>query len=304
MASRGTIWKKLPLKKKAYLFGIISFFAILLVSGIKAAYAYYYDSSSLTILSNLIGDFDTGDADINLMIYKETAKDSNLFTRSYGIPAVGYKLNDSLTTCTKPCDDNLNKNCPVTCNDSISTCYYTYNDSDKSIALTSSHKVTCKYYFEQEATSDINVYVMKEDVNGTHEFNDKYYSLSESIPAYGFKYNTYTCENAATVSYDSELKKFNVSTQTKNTCYAYFDSNGSADIVVNVYVQSSEGSSTYTQVETIPANKKYVLSTTQTSKCIDANGALAATPTYEEGYINITASEKQTCDVYLDLATE
>ena len=149
---------------------------------------------------------------------------------------------------------------------------------------------------------------MKEDSAGTYTYNSQNYSMIESIPAYGYEYVGYYCENPDSISsleYVSETKRFVVSTSTKNTCYAYFDSVGSADIIANVFVQSAVGSSVYNQVESIPANKVYTLSTIKTSACYDTSGNNTGTTiTYVDGYINIEATEKQTCDVYLDLATD
>lgn len=292
MASKGINFKNLPKVKKAYLFVIISFFVFALGFGIKAAYAYYNDTSSVSIFANLIGDFDLGDGDINMMFYKES--DDGLFYRSYAIPEVGYKFDDSLTKCTIECST-----------DDTSDCHYSYNSAANEFSLTSNQKVTCKFHFVQEGATDIVVYTMKEDVAGTYTYNSKTYNLIESIPAYGFSYAGYTCDEAATVNFDAETKRFNVQTATKNTCYAYFDFDGNADITVNVYVQSEVGSTVYNRVESIPANNVYELSTTKTSYCYDANGvSTGVTPTYADGYINIDAASQQKCDVYLDLSTE
>lgn len=311
MASKGTRIKKLPLNKKAYLFGIISFFVIVLILGINVTYAYYYDSSLLSILAGKIGDFDTGDGDVNVIVYKETGKDTNVFTRSYSVPAVGYKFDSTLTKCIKPCDDDSNKNCTISCSQSSSStpsCYYSYNSTNNNFSVTSEHQVTCKFYFKSESNSDINIYIMKESTTSTeYQYSSKYYEMVENVPAYGYKYAGYSCENSDAIEsfeYVSELKKFNVSTEYKNTCYAYFEAEGSADIIVNVYVQSASGSAVYEPVTTIPANKTYKLSTSSSnvSACYDTSGnSTDTTIEYTNGYINVSATEKQTCDVYLDL---
>ena len=293
MASKGIEFKKLPKNEKAYLLGIISFFAFVLIFGIRAAYAYYNNSASISILANSVGDFDSGDGDINMMIYKEN--EQGIYVRTYAVPALGYSFNDTLTKCSISCVKDGNGNC-----------YYTYSEENKVFSLTSDQKVTCKFYFDKESDSAINVYIMKEDVAGTYTYNNQSYSMIESIPAYGYEYIGYYCENPSAINnleYVSETKRFVVSTSSKNTCYAYFDSVGSADITANVFVQSAVGSSVYKQVESIPANNVYVLSPTKTSACYNSSGNnTGATITYVDGYINITASEKQSCDVYLDLS--
>jgi len=289
MASIGTQTKFLPKRKKASLFVIISFFVCLLILGIRVSYAYYRDSSSIRILSNLVGDFDWGEGDINIMIYKEN--DEEKFEKIYAVPAIGYKFNDTLTTCTIPCDT-----------DSSSACYYQYDSVAQAFSLSSDQRVTCKFYFEQEAKSDINVYIMKEDVNGSFTYDSKNYALVESVPAYGYEYNNAVCDNGAIASFDSSTKKFSVSSTSKTTCFAYFKSVGNADIIANVYVQDEEGSAKYELVNSIPAYKVYKLSTSKTSWCYDSTGTgTNATISYADGYINVSATGKQTCDIYLDL---
>jgi len=294
----------ITIRKKAYLLGIISFFAFVLFFGFKAAYAYYNVSSPLSIIAGTIGDFDTGNAEVNMIIYKETGKGTNVFVKSYAVPALGYKFNDDLTSCTRPCEDDEDKNCHITCGKN-STCKYEYNEPSNDFSITSSHKLTCKFYFNASEASDMNVFVMLENNEGNKTYNQKKYSLNEVIPAYGYKYVGYTCDNEETLEsfeYDSETKKFIIATTTSNVCYAYFDKYGSSDTLVNVYVQSEKGSKVYETVNTIPANKTYVLSTSEKSACYDSNNnELNTSIVYENGYIDIAVNKNQTCNVYLDL---
>lgn len=281
------IFKKC-LKRKNMSLVLSLIFVFLLVFGIQVSYAFYNKSDAISILSNKVGDFDTGDGDINIMIYKEN--DDGKFVRIYTVPALGYTYNADLTSCTIPCDTN-----------SSSSCHYSYNNAT-GIQLVSNEKVTCKFYFEKEATSDINVYILKEDVNGTHAHNSKNYSIINGVPAYGYEYSGYTCDKTATLTYNAETKKFNVETTDKNTCYAYFNSVGKADVIVKVYVQKASGSTVYNETNIIPSNKIYKLSTSKTSRCYnDAGTTLSTSIAYTGGYIAIDASERQTCEVYLDI---
>lgn len=290
MASKNsTITKILTNKRRMFLFLLIGFFVIILISGGYKVYAYYHDSIASGILANKVGDFDTGDGDFNLMLYKEN--DEGKFVRVYAIPSDYYVFNDSLTSCTIPC------------NDGSGACSYSYDSINKTVSLTSNEKVTCKFYFEQVSNSDISVYVMIERNSGTHIYNSKSYSLVDSIPAYGYIYSgNYVCDSSAELIYNSETKKFRVATSTKNNCYAYFDLEGSTDVVVNTYVQDEFGRNAYTLVETIPANKIYTLNSTK-SICTPITSGDAGTISYVDGYINISSNSPQTCDVYLDLET-
>lgn len=298
-SNTNAVIKNLLNKKRMFLLVVISFFALIISFGINIAYAYYHESITSGILANKVGDFDTGDGDINMLIYKEN--DEGKFTRVYAIPDAFYTFNDELTSCTIPC------------NDGQGNCEYTYDSVNRNISLTSNQKLSCKFYFEKEASSDINIYVLVEDENGsysnTYTESDasgvstitKNYSLFDNVPAYGYEYTgNYKCDSSANVTYNSETKKFSVATATKNTCYVYFNSVGESDVIVNVFVQSAYGSTTYSEVSTIPSNKIYALNETK-SNCYDSSGATGSAISYVDGYINISASGAQTCDVYLDL---
>jgi len=286
-SKNSAITKILTNKHKVFLFLTISVFVVVLILGIQKAYAYYHDSVSKGILANKVGDFDLGDGDINMMIYREN--EEGKFVRIYAVPADYYVFNDELTSCTIPCNDGLGN------------CSYSYDANNRTFALTSNQKITCKFYFEQEEASDINVYIMIENTRGTYTYNFKKYSISDYVPAYGYVYSdNYECDDAAELTYNAETKKFSVATATKNTCYVYFNSIGESDVIVNVFVQSAYGSTTYSEVSTIPSNKIYALNETK-SNCYDSSGATGSAISYVDGYINISASGAQTCDVYLDL---
>lgn len=291
MTSSNTVLKNLFKKKKVVLLGIIGFFVIALALGVQKTYAYYHDDTSKSILANKIGDFDIGDGDINMMIYREN--DEGKFVRIYSVPAAYYIFNSSLTSCTIPCntDDGV--------------CTYSFDDVNRKFSLTSTQKVTCKFYFEKEwDSSDIDVYILLESdtTDTTYVYNSKNYELNGVIPAYGYKYSDYyTCDNGSTLTYNSETKKVNVSSSQKDRCYVYFDKNGSADIIVNTYVQDKYGSTTYTNVSYIPANKIYTLNTTSSSCTPVSSSDEAGVITYVDGYIYVEATGQQVCDVYLDL---
>lgn len=291
MASSNTVLKNLSKKKKTVLFGVISLFVIVLILGVQKTYAYYHGFEDKNILANKIGDFDIGDGDINMMIYREN--DEGKFVRVYAVPAAYYIFNDSLTSCTIPC------------NKGDGVCSYNFDDTNRNFSLTSTQKVTCKFYFEKEwDSSDIDVYILLESdtTDTTYVYNSKNYELNSVIPAYGYKYSEhYTCTNNSTLTYNSETKKVNVASSQKDVCYVYFDKNGSSDITVNTYVQDKYGSTTYTNVSYIPANKIYTLNTTSSSCTPVSSSDTAGVITYEEGYIYVEATGQQVCNVYLDL---
>ena len=293
-SNANTVVKNLSDKKNILLFVLISFFAVVLVAGIGKVYAYYHNDISEGILANKVGNFDMGDGDINIVIYREN--DEGGFVRVYAVPEAFYVFNDELTSCTIPC------------NNEDGNCEYSLDAVNKKFTLTSNQKVTCKFYFEQEMASDIDVYIYVEDENGvisgTGANSSLKYTLRENIPAYGYVYSeVYACDNMenTTVTYNSETKKINVATPTKNKCYVYFNKVGDVDIIVNAYVQDSYGTDAYTLVNYIPTNKLYTLNEIKSVCTPVVSTDTAGTIAYTDGYINIEASGKQVCDVYLDL---
>ncbi len=274
-------------KKRKYLFGLIFICIFAIVFGIRAVSAYYFEETSIQLLASLVGNFDVGSGDINIIIYREN--DDGGFTPSYAVPSAYYTFDDTKTSCTIPCQNN-----------GTGSCSYNYNSSTKNFNLVSNEKVTCKFYFKKSATSDINVYILKEDINGKEPFNGKNYTLVDNVPAFGYKYATYNCDNTnAQVTFDSNTKKFNVLTGNKSKCNAYFDSEGDADIIANIYLQTAPDSSLYNAVETIPSGRAYKLSTQKASSC-NGDGQIS----YDNGYVSVNdATHKQECEIYLDIVS-
>lgn len=287
--------KNLSKKNKKFLLVAISVFAVLLVFGIQKTYAYYHSSEGKSILANKVGDFDIGDGDINMMLYREN--DDGKFVQVYNVPSAYYVFNDELTSCTIPC------------NGSSANCTYSFDETNRKFSLSGNQKLTCKFYFEKEWNdSDIDVFILLESdtTDTTYTYNSKNYELNSVIPAYGYIYSEhYSCENGSTIVYNSETKKVNVAMSATNTtedvCYVYFNKNGNTDITVNTFVQEKYGVNNYVEVSNIPANKIYTLNSTSSS-CTPLNSSdTAGTITYEDGYINIDATSGQVCNVYLDL---
>lgn len=287
-------YKNLSKKRKKSLACLVIVFCVLFCTGISMVYAFYHDTISFPILANQVGNFEGPRGDMSIMLYKQTnelSSQSPEYARIYSVPQIGYEFDHA--DCSVPCTDNQSD-----------ACHYTYDINQNMFTLTSDKKVNCRFYFNKTSESDINIYIMAEDNNGGNIYNGRNYREYDSVPAFGYEYAGYSCAGDATVTYDSELKTFNIETTTKNTCYAYFNSIGAPDVVVNVYTQTEINSNVYTKVDSIPTNKAYILSTKQdyASTCLDTNGVLTEdTVSYSGGYISVSASGKRTCTVYLDL---
>lgn len=265
--------KNLIYQKKVVLSLILFLLIVLSTWGIKAVYAYYDSKSAFLFLGTTIGDFDLGDGDINLMLYIEG--DNGEYNLAKSIPLIGYVLNSEKTNC--PTDYTLNNN---------------------EITISSSEKITCKFYYDKAMEADIKVNIMLEQDDGN-------YSLSEIIPAYGYSYSTYSCDDSSIITnlnYNSETRVFSFNTTGKNICYAYFNKSGTTDVGVNVYIQKEENSNTYELHDYIPSYNIYKLSTNKTSYCTDSSGSnINATITYTNGEISISSNQAGICYVYLDI---
>ena len=219
--------KKIQKKKKSYTFGILIALTFVLIMGIQKTYAYYYENHEMKLLAAQVGDFDLGDGDINIIIYKQLTKGADIYGKTYSVPAIGYKFREDLTKCFDEAKHEM------TCKNESSNgengdCHYKYDTQTRTFALTSNKKVTCKFYFDQEVESDINVYIMKQDENGVDkDWENKKYTLVSGVPSFGYKYVGAECDNVKveenndTVTYDAVNKKFTVKTNKKTTCYAY-----------------------------------------------------------------------------------
>lgn len=289
--------KNLLFNRKKFLLVLISFFAVALVFGFRAVYAYYTNYVEAGLLANKIGDFDLGEGDIGMLIYKQN--EDGKYVRTYNIPtSIAYEFDDTLTSCSKPCtysEESGDYNC-----------YYSYDSTNSRFAISSDSNVSCKFYFKQIADEDISISIMVEDPDGNVSYTNqgvtKHYLLKENVPAFGYQYATHNCSNNSEVTYNSETNEFTVSSSGKDSCMIYFDSIGKRDITANIYVQSQFNSDEYVKVDSIPTGNNYTLNNEE-SACYDLDGQKTNTViTYQNGYITINDINRQVCTVKLDLA--
>lgn len=266
-------------ESKKVILSLILFLALFLsIWGIKEALAYYNETANFTFLGTIIGDFATGDGDINVMTYVEN--DTGRYNLTKSIPSVGYSLNADKTDCAVE---------------------YEIDDNNK-ITFSTTEKTTCKFYFDKVMDPDIKTLIMLEtdNVNSTHIYEGNRYKLTSDIPTYGYEYLTYNCTNNSAIthfSYDEANRRFSIKTLEQNLCYLYFKKL----LEVNVYIEQ-EGSDTYLAVDTIPGNKEYAISTSKASYCENDSGdAMSASITYENNELYIDAVDVGVCYVFLDL---
>ena len=182
-------------------------------------------------------------------------------------------------------------------------CNYTYNEETQEITLNSNQKVTCNFNFNKNYKSDVELYIMMQDANGTYSHNSINYRNIDNIPAFGFTFSGFSCQNGSTVEIDNSTGNIKVLSTQRDICYAYYDGDlQKSDIIANIYVQKTVGGE-YVKVASIPRTQKYKLSTTKTSSCHTATGDVTGSvPTYANYSIDIPEiGQKQTCDVFLEI---
>ena len=208
--------------KKIYM-GITLFLLLVIVAiAIKGTHAFYNNTATIPFVNAKIGDFlnpTTGNidrtSDINLIYYIESQEGSNNYILAAGPPGINYTLDTTASNCTPRKTTNL-------------ATYSNYSiTEDGNVTVTVSentpNQVVCRLFYKRNNLSDITMYMLEENDYGTIAYNNRKYSLTETIPTTTHKYNTYRCvNNGATITY-SEDTGLNV-TQTKpDTCYLYFN---------------------------------------------------------------------------------
>lgn len=132
------------------------------------------------------------------------------------------------------------------------------------------------------------IYIEKPTDSNT---NNKKYSLSDSIPVYGYAYSGYSCKNNSTLFFDENTKNTRVNLIKKDICSIYFDYLTTPDISLIIMLEETVNSNTYTIANSIPYyGYKYSY-----YEC-DNNSNL----TYDSEYhkINVETNNKETCKVY------
>lgn len=261
-------------KRQVVLFSILFLLVVAFAFGIKLTYAYYNSNKAFTMIGTKIGDFNTADGDINLIVYKQN--DNGKYSITKIIPSIGYILNPELTEC-----DNE------------------YTIIDNKITFISMENTTCKFYFDQESTTDVKILLMLEKSNGNHIYNNIKYKETQKLPQYGYNYLTYNCDNNDAITYfnyNDNTNKVTINSKENNICYVYFEK----IFEVNIYIEQ-ENSNVYAKVDEIPNSSNYTLSSTTESYCVDDNNnTINSSFTYENGNLNADVDGEGTCYVYLD----
>lgn len=284
---RETILKKdnYQKRKKIVLSSILILIGFLFLWGFNTVNAYYNSKTDFSFLGTTIGDFDIGDGDINLVLYKES--DDGKYNLTKSIPLIGYYLNNDKTDCS-------NKNTVIS-----------YENATNEVNIETDSQTTCRIYFDQLGESDVRAYMLVETTNGEYSYNGKTYNLSNKVPDVGYEYLTYACQNPEAVTeidYDGQTRTFTYKSTDRNICYIYFNALSNPDVTLNIYIQETMGSESYMNVTNIPTLYTYKLNSTK-SYCLDLdnNNIGSAVLSYADRKISVEVEYAGVCYVYLDI---
>ncbi len=265
---------KIREKRKKYLIfsGLGAIVAILIIN-LFTSLAFYRSINSIPFIHALVGNIYAKNYDYVLLVYLENASDNGEYHLVSDIPTVGYTYNGY------KCENNSKLNFDTTLNNTN---------------VTLNGKDICSIYFDLKNKFDITVDIMIED-----EINSDTYSLTNNIPLFGYVYSHYECDNNNELNYDSTLHKITLKTNNKDNCRAYFTKQV-ADITIRLFTEYTQGEQDYIERLAIPSNIEYHLNS-ERSSCKNINNERIDTNiTYTDGYIETTASEVASCEIYLD----
>ena len=120
---------------------------------------------------------------------------------------------------------------------------------------------------------------------------DNNYHLVEEIPSNTYTYSGYKCDKGSILIFDEDTRETSVDLLGKDVCSIYFDLENKLDIILNVMLEDSSGSDTYTIHDNIPVyGYKY-----DHYKC-DGKGTL----TYDSNLhkVNLSTPSKEKCNIY------
>lgn len=274
------ILRKENRKKYLTTTGILIIINLFLIN-IYISFGYYYEEASLSLIKATVGNMYLQEYDYVLLVYLEntdsTGNGNGKYRLGDEIPTLGYNYSGY------KCQNNST---------------LIYDEETKTTSVTIEQKEVCSVYFDVIGSMDLTVQIMLEESTGSNT-----YSISERIPAYGYKYSYYECANNGTLEYNSELHTVKLSSATKEFCSIYFTKE-SSDISVSLYVEETYQMGDYIERLSIPSNVSYVLNDTK-SVCTNNNNERVDTNiTYIDGYINIESSEIINCSIYLDKENE
>ena len=266
-----------PNNKRKNLTIILALIVINLFLLIFGSNAYYQNESGIVLMHAYIGNINEQNYDYILKIYLENVNNDNTYHLANSIPEYGYTYSNYV------CKHNSD---------------LVYDSTLNVVTVEAFGKDNCSIYFDLTSDSDIKININIED-----EVNSNTYKLSSYVPYYGYDFDSFTCDNNSSVTFDSNNHKISINSLEKDNCNLYFKKINN-DITINLYIETDIDTNEYIRKTTIPTNKNYSLNTTRTN-CKDINNnTINNQIDYTSGYINIETDYISSCEIYLDEENE
>lgn len=148
---------------------------------------------------------------------------------------------------------------------------------------------------------DIVLNIYKEDVNGTHEYNDVKYTLVSDIPGTNYVFGSYVCKNNKTTINTDNNGELIVDSTGKDECNIYY-TGGNSKVEILIMQETDTGingfttGKKYSRVYSIPeSNYAYV-----GFLCDNVNASI----TYSNGTLSGTSDVQTVCRAYFNRFTQ
>lgn len=214
----------------------------------------------------------------DIILYVYTKEDKNSERKLVkSIPNASYNYSADTSTCTNGAT-------------------LTFDETTRKFKISSSNKTVCYAEFiKKEMDIILNIY--KEDVNGSHEYNNTKYTFVSDIPGSNYSFDTYECGKDTTkIELDSNGELL-VDAPSKDECNIYYK--GGTDTVEIIIMQETDtGVSGYT------TNKFYTRVYSIPSSGYGYVGYLCdnnlASITYSNGILTGESTVQTTCRAYFN----
>lgn len=253
--------------KKLLLIDLCLIVICIFVLVISNSNAYYNDKIEVKLLGGKVGNFYEDNSDLSVTIFLESKSKNGNYYIADSIPTFGYKYNKY------ECLNNAD---------------LTYDEENKNYSISALDKDHCRLYFDYEYESDISIQLYKET-------KENEYEKVSSIPIYGYKYTSYSCDNSTSITYDEVKNKLYFSSPAKDNCNVYF-SKDPTSIKVNIYILNGDN---LEDINKFNPEKNYMVN--EQSKCYLNNEQVDGNINFINNKLIINISNKDSiCNVVLE----
>lgn len=176
----------------------------------------------------------------------------------------------------------------------------TFNENTRKFKIFSTNETVCEVEFTKK-DMDIILNVYKENVNGTHKYNDVKYTLVNDIPGSNYTFGSYICKNNTTTITTDNNGELIIDANSKDECNVYY-TGGTSKVEILIMQETDTGingfttGKKYSRVYSIPgSNYAYV-----GYLCDNTNASI----TYSNGTLLGTSDAQTVCRAYFNRFTQ